>query len=103
MLVIASLKLFAESREAEAGEKRLLHYRKHQLLVNRRNLGPESQVAAAFETALSAVSPAAHYPSRLTRFSCHLPRVKSGNFTGMLPCATDWKLSGPGALQAAAS
>ena len=43
------------------------------------------------------------YDSRLTRFSFHFPRVKSGNFTGALPFATDSKLSGPGALHAAAS
>ena len=33
----------------------------------------------------------------------HLCRVKSGNLTGALPRATDCSLSGPGALQAAAS
>jgi len=35
--------------------------------------------------------------------SFHRPRVKSGNFTGALPCATDASLRGPGADQDAAS
>jgi hypothetical protein len=34
---------------------------------------------------------------------CQFPRVKSGNFTGALPRLRDSSLSGPGALQAAAS
>lgn len=42
-----------------------------------------------------------HFPSYRAAF--HFPRVKSGNFTGTLPCATDISLSGPGALTAAAS
>ena len=33
----------------------------------------------------------------------HPPRVKSGNFTGALPCATDASLNGAGTLHAAAS
>lgn len=33
----------------------------------------------------------------------HLPRVKSGNLTGIEPLATDISLKGPGADQAAAS
>ena len=40
---------------------------------------------------------------RQARASLHLPRVKSGNFTGALPLASDCSLSGPGTLQAAAS
>src|SRR6185437_783726 len=35
--------------------------------------------------------------------SFHLPRVKSGNLTGALPCATDAQLSGKGADHVAAS
>ncbi len=34
---------------------------------------------------------------------CHLPRVKSGNSTGVLPFATDTSLNAPAALHAAAS
>ena len=37
------------------------------------------------------------------RFSFQRPRVKSGNLTGALPSSTEASLSGPGALQAAAS
>ena len=37
-------------------------------------------------------------------FACRqLPRVKSGNFIGALPFATDRSESGPGTLHAAAS
>ena len=35
--------------------------------------------------------------------TCHLPRVKSGNFCGALPAASEARLNGPGADQAAAS
>ena len=38
-----------------------------------------------------------------TRAFSHSPRVKSGNFIGALPFATDISVSGNGALHAAAS
>ena len=48
-------------------------------------------------------APARRYTGIACGPACHLPRVKSGNFTGMLPLATDSSLMGPGALHAAAS
>ncbi len=41
--------------------------------------------------------------SMLTRFSFHLPRVKSGNLIGPDPFASEISLSGPGTLHVAAS
>lgn len=37
------------------------------------------------------------------RGCCHFPRVKSGNFMGALPCATESSLNGAGTVQDAAS
>ena len=42
-------------------------------------------------------------PYITSRTAVHRPRMKSGNFTGALPFATDISLSGPGADHAAAS
>lgn len=67
-------------------------------LVERLDQGPLFLVrlGPAFERALTT-----NHTNRRT--ADHFPRVKSGNFIGALPFATDASLNGPGADHAAAS
>jgi hypothetical protein len=63
-----------------------------------------SDIAQTVLIGLQLVAASQAYSTlRQFRGKVHLPRVKSGNLTGIPPLATDSSLSGPGALQAAAS